>query len=150
MDKRFFFPLERERSDFRTMEEELRVIVSMPSENNNRRSSVLRFDSDSSHLVLSTPAGGASPCYTSRSLAYVAQGDVQPPLPRLSPPDAAQETAAAAISITSNGRMPGWLGELYLRLGPAVVFHLHAFFVRGQTIIRAHLLHPSPHRRTVS
>ena len=28
--------------------------------------------------------------------------------------------------------------------------HLHAFFVRGQTIIRAHLLHPSPHRRTVS
>ena len=63
---------------------------------------------------------------------------------------AAQEAAAAAISITSNGRMPGWLGELYLRLGKAVVFHLHAFFVRGQTIIRAHLLHPSPHRRTVS
>ena len=41
---------------------------------------------------------------------------------RLSPPDAAQETAAAAISITSNGGMSGWLGELYLRLGPAVVF----------------------------
>ena len=132
------------------MEEELRVIVSMPSENNNRRSSVLPFDANSSHFVLSTPAGDASPCYTSTSLASVAQDDVQPPLPRLSPPDAAQETAAAAISITSNGRMPGWLGELYLRLGPAVVFHLHAFFVRGQTIIRAHLLHPSPHRRTVS
>jgi len=65
-------------------------------------------------------------------------------------PDAAQEAAAAAISIASNGSMPGWLGELYLRLGKAVVVHLHAFFVRGQTIIRAHLLHPSPHRRTVS
>ena len=60
---------------------------------------------------------------------------------RLSPPDAAQETAAAAISIASNGSIPAWLGELYLRLGPAVVFHFHAFFVRGQTIIRAHLLH---------
>ena len=140
----------KERSDFRTMEEELRVIVSMPSENNNRRSSVLPFDADSSHFVLSTPAGDASPSRTSPSLASVAHGDVQPPLPRLSPPDAAQEAAAAAISIASNGSIPGWLGELYLRLGKAVVFHLHAFFVRGQTIIRAHLLHPSPHRRTVS
>ena len=104
------------------MEEELRVIVSMPSENNNRRSSVLPFDADSSYFVLSTPAGDASPSRTSPSLASVAHDDVQPPLPRLSPPDAAQETAAAAISITSNGGMPGWLGELYLRLGPAVVF----------------------------
>ena len=93
------------------MEEELRVIVSMPSENNNRRSSVLPFDANSSHFALSTPAGDASPCCTSTSLACVAQDDVQPPLPRLSPPDAAQETAAAAISITSNGSMPGWLGE---------------------------------------
>ena len=104
------------------MEEELRVIVSMPSENNNRRSSVLPFDANSSHFALSTPAGGASPCYTSTSLASVAQDDVQPPLPRLSPPDAAQEAAAAAISIASNGSIPGWLGELYLRLGHAVVF----------------------------
>ena len=96
--------------------------TSMMSENNNRRSSVLPFDANSSHFALSTPAGGASPCYTSRSLASVAQGDVHPPLPRLSPPDAAQETAAAAISIASNGSIPGWLGELYLRLGPAVVF----------------------------
>ena len=132
------------------MEEELRVIVSMPSENNNRRSSVLPFDANSPHFVLSTPAGGESESCSSTSLACVAQDDVQPPLPRLSPPDAAQEAAAAAISIASNGSIPGWLGELYLRLGKAVVFHLHAFFVRGQTIIRAHLLHPSPHRRTVS
>ena len=132
------------------MEEELRVIVSMPSENDCPRPGVVPFDTNSSHFVLSTPAGDASPCYTSTSLASVAQDDVQPPLPRLSPPDAAQEAAAAAISIASNGSIPGWLGELYLRLGKAVVFHLHAFFVRGQTIIRAHLLHPSPHRRTVS
>ena len=132
------------------MEEELRVIVSTPSGNDCPRPGVVPFDANSSHFVLSTPAGGDSESCTSTSLACVAQDDVQPPLPRLSPPDAAQETAAAAISITSNGRMPGWLGELYLRLGPAVVFHLHAFFVRGQTIIRAHLLHPSPHRRTVS
>ena len=93
------------------MEEELRVIVSMPSENNNRRSSVLPFDANSSHFALSTPAGGDSESCTSTSLACVAQDDVQPPLPRLSPPDAAQETAAAAISITSNGSMPGWLDE---------------------------------------
>ena len=132
------------------MEEELRVIVSTPSGNDCPRPGVVPFDANSSHFVLSTPAGGDSESCTSTSPACVAQDDVQPPLPRLSPPDAAQETAAAAISITSNGRMPGWLGELYLRLGPAVVFHLHAFFVRGQTIIRAHLLHPSPHRRTVS
>ena len=132
------------------MEEELRVIVSTPSGNDCPRPGVVPFDANSSHFVLSTPAGGDSESCTSTSLACVAQDDVQPPLPRLSPPDAAQETAAAAISITSNGSMPGWLGELYLRLGKAVVFHLHAFFVRGQTIIRAHLLHPSPHRRTVS
>lgn len=112
----------RERIDFQTMEEEKKVLISMPPENDCPRSSVLPLDANSSHFALSTPAGGASPCYTSRSLASVAQGDVQPPLPRLSPPDAAQETAAAAISITSNGGMPGWLGELYLRLGPAVVF----------------------------
>ena len=93
------------------MEEEQKVLISMPSENNNRRSSVLSFDANSSHFVLSTPAGGASPCYTSTSLASVAHDNLQLPLPRLSPPDAAQETAAAAISITSNGSMPGWLGE---------------------------------------
>ena len=121
MDKRFFFH-SRERSDFRTMEEELRVIVSTPSGNDCPRPGVVPFDANSSHFVLSTPAGDASPCYTSTSLASVAQDDVQPPLPRLSPPDAAQEAAAAAISIASNGSMPGWLGELYLRLGPAVVF----------------------------
>ena len=126
------------------------MLISMPSENNNRRSSVLPFDANSSHFVLSTPAGGASASRTSPSLASVAHDDVQLPLPRPSPPDAAQEAAAAAISIASNGSIPGWLGELYLRFGKAVVFHLHAFFVRGQTIIRAHLLHPSPHRRTVS
>ena len=126
------------------------MLISMPSENNNRRSSVLPFDANSSYFARSTPVEGASPCRTSPSLASVAHDDVQLPLPRPSPPDAAQEAAAAAISITSNGSMPGWLGELYLRLGKAVVFHLHAFFVRGQTIIRAHLLHPSPHRRTVS
>ena len=132
------------------MEEEQKVLISMPSENDCPRSSVLPFDANSSYFARLTPAGGASPCYTSTSLASVAHDNLQLPLPRLSPPDAAQATAAAAISITSNGSMPGWLGELYLRLGPAVVFHLHAFFVRGQTIIRAHLLHPSPHRRTVS
>ena len=104
------------------MEEEQKVLISMPSENNCPRSSVLPFDANSSHFALSTPAGGASACRTSPSLASVAHDDVQLPLPRLSPPDAAQETAAAAISITSNGGMPGWLGELYLRLGPAVVF----------------------------
>ena len=71
------------------MEEELRVIVSMPSENNNRRSSVLPFDANSSYFARSTPVEGASPCRTSPSLASVAQDDVQPPLPRLSPPDAA-------------------------------------------------------------
>ena len=76
------------------------MLISMPSENNNRRSSVLRFDSDSSHFVLSTPAGDASPSRTSPSLASVAHDDVQLPLPRPSPPDAAQEAAAAAISIT--------------------------------------------------
>ena len=126
------------------------MLISMPSENNNRRSSVLPFDANSSYFARSTPVEGASPCRTSPSLASVAHDDVQLPLPRPSPPDAAQEAAAAAISIASNGSIPGWLGELYLRLGKAVVFHLHAFFVRGQTIIRAHLLHPSPHRRTVS
>ena len=104
------------------MEEELRVIVSMPSENDCPRPGVVPFDANSPHFVLSTPAGDASPSRTSPSLASVAHDDVQLPLPRLSPPDAAQETAAAAISITSNGGMPGWLGELYLRLGPAVVF----------------------------
>ena len=104
------------------MEEELRVIVSMPSENDCPRPGVVPFDANSSHFVLSTPAGGDSESCTSTSLACVAQDDVQPPLPRLSPPDAAQEAAAAAISIASNGSMPGWLGELYLRLGPAVVF----------------------------
>ena len=104
------------------MEEELRVIVSMPSENDCPRPGVVPFDTNSSHFVLSTPAGDASPSRTSPSLASVAHDDVQLPLARLSPPDAAQETAAAAISITSNGSMPGWLGELYLRLGPAVVF----------------------------
>ena len=104
------------------MEEELRVIVSTPSGNDCPRPGVVPFDANSSHFVLSTPAGDASPCYTSTSIASVAQDDVQPPLPRLSPPDAAQEAAAAAISIASNGSMPGWLGELYLRLGPAVVF----------------------------
>ena len=98
------------------------MLISMPSENNNRRSSVLPFDANSSYFARSTPAGGASPCYTSTSLASVAHDNLQLPLPRLSPPDAAQEAAAAAISITSNGGMPGWLGELYLRLGPAVVF----------------------------
>ena len=82
------------------MEEELRVIVSMPSENDCPRPGVVPFDANSSLFVLSTPAGDASPCCTSTSLACVAQDDVQPPLPRLSPPDAAQETAAAAISIT--------------------------------------------------
>ena len=66
------------------------MIVSMPSENNNRRSSVLPFDANSSHFALSTPAGGDSESCTSKSPACVAQGDVQPPLPRLSPPDAAQ------------------------------------------------------------
>ena len=126
------------------------MLISMPSENNNRRSSVLPFDANSSYFARSTPVEGASPCRTSPSLASGAHDDVQLPLPRPSPPDAAQEAAAAAISIASNGSIPGWLGELYLRLGKAVVFHLHAFFVRGQTIIRAHLLHPSPHRRTVS
>ena len=104
------------------MEEEQKVLISMPSENNNRRSSVLPFDANSSYFARSTPVEGASPCRTSPSLASVAHDDVQLPLPRPSPPDAAQEAAAAAISITSNGGMPGWLGELYLRLGPAVVF----------------------------
>ena len=52
----------REKSDFQTMEEEQKVLISMPSENNNRRSGVLPFDADSSHFVLSTPAGDASPC----------------------------------------------------------------------------------------
>jgi hypothetical protein len=42
----------REKSDFQTMEEEQKVLISMPSENNNRRSSVLPFDADSSHFVL--------------------------------------------------------------------------------------------------
>ena len=112
----------REKSDFQTMEEEQKVLISMPSENNNRRSSVLPFDANSSYFARSTPVEGASPCRTSPSLASVAHDDVQLPLPRPSPPDAAQEAAAAAISITSNGGMPGWLGELYLRLGPAVVF----------------------------
>ena len=126
------------------------MLISMPSENDCPRSSVLPFDANSSYFARSTPVEGASPCRTSPSLASVAHDDVQLPLPRPSPPDAAQEAAAAAISIASNGSIPGWLGELYLRLGKAVVFHLHAFFVRGQTIIRAHLLHPSPHRRTVS
>ena len=93
------------------MEEELRVIVSTPSENNFRRPSVVPFDANSSHFALSTPAGGGSECCTSTSLACVAQGSHQPPLPRLSPPDAAQETAAAAISIASNGSMDFWLGE---------------------------------------
>ena len=93
------------------------MLISMPSENNNRRSSVLPFDANSSYFARSTPVEGASPCRTSPSLASVAHDDVQLPLP-----DAAQEAAAAAISITSNGGMPGWLGELYLRLGPAVVF----------------------------
>jgi hypothetical protein len=43
----------------------------MPSENDCPRSSVLPLDANSSHFALSTPAGGASPCYTSRSLASV-------------------------------------------------------------------------------
>ena len=51
MDKRFFFPLERERSDFRTMEEELRVIVSTPSGNDCPRPGVVPFDANSSHFV---------------------------------------------------------------------------------------------------
>ena len=93
------------------MEEELRVIVSMPSENDCPRPGVVPFDANSSHFALSTPAGGGSAYHTSSSLTSVAQDSHQPPLPRLSPPDAAQETAAAAISITSNGSMPGWLGE---------------------------------------
>jgi hypothetical protein len=76
------------------------VIVSTPSENNFRRSSVVPFDANSPHFVLSTPAGGGSAYHTSSSLTSVAQDSHQPPLPRLSPPDAAQETAAAAISIT--------------------------------------------------
>ena len=104
------------------MEEELRVIVSTPSGNDCPRPGVVPFDANSFYFARSTPVEGASPCRTSPSLASVAHDDVQLPLPRPSPPDAAQEAAAAAISITSNGGMPGWLGELYLRLGPAVVF----------------------------
>jgi len=39
---------------------------------------------------------------------------------------------------------------LIFTFGTGGRFHLHAFFARRQTITRAHLLHPSPHRRTVS
>ena len=116
------------------MEEELQVIVSTPSGNDCPRPGVVPIDAKSPHFVLSTPAGGGSECCTSTPLAGVPQGSHQPPLPRLSPPDAAQETTAAAISIRWNGSMDFWLGESELRLGQAVVFHLHAFFVRGQTI----------------
>ena len=111
MVHKIFYFRSRERSDFQSMEEKVRVIVSTPSENNFRRSSVVPFDANSSHFVLSTPAGGGSECRTSTSVACVAQDNLQLPLPRLSPPDAAQETAAAAISIASNGSMDFWLGE---------------------------------------
>ena len=87
------------------------MLISMPSKNDCPRSSVLRFDANSSYFARSTPAGGGSANHTSSSLTSVSQGSHHPPLPRLSRPDAAQETAAAAISITSNGSMPGWLGE---------------------------------------
>ena len=105
------------------MEEELRVIVSTPSGNDCPRPGVVPFDANSSHFVLSTPAGDASSCYTSTSLASVTQDNVQPPLPRLSPPDAAQETAAAAISITSNGSMPGFTvnpGVILSQISPQI------------------------------
>ena len=71
------------------------MIVSTPSGNDFPRPGVVPFDANSSHFVLSTPAGDAWPCYTSTSLASVAHDDAQLPLQRLSPPDAAQETAAA-------------------------------------------------------
>ena len=87
------------------------MLISMPSENDCPRSSVLPFDANSSYFARSTPAGGASPCYTSTSLASVAHDNLQLPLPRLSPPGAAQATAAAAISITSNAALDFWLGE---------------------------------------
>ena len=93
------------------MEEELRVIVSMPSENDCPRPGVVPFDANSPHFVLSTPAGGGSANHTSSSLKSAEQDSHQPLLPRLSPPDAAQETAAAAISITSNAALDFWLGE---------------------------------------
>ena len=93
------------------MEEELQVIVSTPSGNDCPRPGVVPFDANSSHFVLSTPAGGGFECRTSTSLACVSQDNLQLPLPRLSPPDAAQETAAAAISITSNAALDFWLGE---------------------------------------
>jgi len=41
----------RERSDFRTMEEEQKVLISMPSENNCPRSSVLPFDANSPYFA---------------------------------------------------------------------------------------------------
>ena len=93
------------------MEEELRVIVSTPSGNDCPRPGVVPIDAKSPHFVLSTPAGGGSANHTSSSLTYVAQDSHQPPLPRPRPPGAAQETAAAAISIASNGSMDFWLGE---------------------------------------
>ena len=87
------------------------MLISMPSENDCPRSSVLPFDANSSYFARSTPAGGGSANHTSSSLTSVSQGSHHPPLPRLSRPDAAQETAAAAISITSNAALNGWLGE---------------------------------------
>ena len=93
------------------MEEELQVIVSAPSGNDCPRSGVVPFGANPSHFVLSTPAGGGSANHTSSSLTYVAQDSHQPPLPRPRPPGAAQETAAAAISITSNAALEFWLGE---------------------------------------
>ena len=87
------------------------MLISTPSGNDCPRPGVVPIDAKSPHFVLSTPAGGDSESCTSTSLACVAQDDVQPPLPRLSPPDAAQATAAAAISITSNAALDFWLGE---------------------------------------
>ena len=56
------------------------MIVSTPSGNDCPRPGVVPFDANSSHFVLSTPAGGGSAYHTSSSLTSVAQDSHQGPL----------------------------------------------------------------------